>query len=73
MSEAGDALARAASALVRDRERVRGAASATGFDEMVAQMRQLAGQQGQINAQAQGLPMPSPGPPARARARRRAS
>jgi hypothetical protein len=61
MSEAGDALARAASALVRDRERVRGAASATGFDEMVAQMRQLAGQQGQINAQAQGLPMPSPG------------
>jgi hypothetical protein len=61
MTEAGDALARAASALVRDRERVRGAQSATGFEEMVAQMRQLAGQQGQINQQAGGLPMPAPG------------
>lgn len=61
MREAGDALARAASALVRDRERVRGAASSTGFEEMVAQMRQLAGQQGQINQQAGGLPIPVPG------------
>jgi hypothetical protein len=61
MGEAGEALARAAAALVRDRERVRGAQSATGFEEMVAQMRQLAGQQGQINQQASGLPMPTPG------------
>jgi hypothetical protein len=61
MSEAGEALARAAAALVRDRERVRGAQSATGFEELVAQMRQLAGQQGQINQQAGGLPMPVPG------------
>jgi len=61
MSEAGEALARAAAALVRDRERVRGAQSASGFEEMVAQMRQLAGQQGQINQQASGLPMPMPG------------
>jgi hypothetical protein len=66
MREAGEALARAASALVRDRERVRGAASSTGFEEMVAQMRQLAGQQGQINQQAGGLPIPSRAPPARA-------
>jgi hypothetical protein len=61
MGEAGEALARAAAALVRDRERVRGSQSATGFEEMVAQMRQLAGQQGQINQQAGGLPMPTPG------------
>jgi hypothetical protein len=61
MGEAGEALARAAAALMRDRERVRGAQSATGFEEMVAQMRQLAGQQGQINQQAGALPMPGPG------------
>jgi hypothetical protein len=61
MGEAGDALARAAAALVRDRERVRGAQSATGFEEMVAQMRQLAGQQGQINQQAGAMQLPVPG------------
>jgi len=61
MKEAGEALNRAAAALVRDRERVNGAASASGFEEMIQQMRELAKQQGQINAAASALPMPMPG------------
>jgi hypothetical protein len=61
MREAGDALNRAAAALVRDRERVNGAQSASGFEDMIAQMKELAKQQGQINQQAQGLQLPMPG------------
>jgi hypothetical protein len=61
MREAGESLNRAAAALVRDRERVNGAQSASGFQEMIAQMRELAKQQGQINAQASALPLPMPG------------
>jgi hypothetical protein len=61
MKEAGEALQRAAAALVRDRERVNAAASASGFEEMVEQLKQLAGQQGQINQQAGSMPVPMPG------------
>ncbi len=60
MDEAAQALNRAAAALARDRERVASAASASGFSEMIAQMREMAKQQGSINAQAMGL-MPTPG------------
>ncbi len=58
MKEAGEALNRAAASLVRDRERVNGAQSASGFEDMIQQMKELAKQQGQINSQASGLPMP---------------
>jgi hypothetical protein len=61
MREAGEALNRAAAALVRDRERVNGAQSASGFSEMLEQLKQLAQQQGQINQAAAGLPIPMPG------------
>jgi hypothetical protein len=61
MREAGESLQRAAAALVRDRERVNSAASASGFEEMVEQLKQLAGAQGQINAQANAMPIPMPG------------
>jgi hypothetical protein len=61
MREAGESLNRAAAALVRDRERVNGAQSASGFEDMIAQMKELAKQQGQINQQAQGLQLPMPG------------
>src|SRR5206468_3182317 len=39
-------------------ERVNGAQSASGFEDMIAQMKELAKQQGQINSQASALPMP---------------
>jgi hypothetical protein len=45
----------AAAALVRDRERVNSAKSASGFEEMIQQMQELAKQQGQLNARSQGL------------------
>lgn len=61
MREAGEALQRTAAALVRDRERVNAASSASGFEEMMEQMRQLAGQQGQINQQASAMQLPMPG------------
>ncbi|MGZ8379793.1 MAG: hypothetical protein ACXW0Z_21405, partial [Gemmatirosa sp.] len=61
MREASEALQRAAASLVRDRERVNAAQSASGFEEMVEQLKQLAGQQGQINAQANAMPIPMPG------------
>jgi hypothetical protein len=61
MREAGESLQRAAAALVRDRERVNAAASASGFEEMIEQLKQLAGQQGQINSQASAMPSPMPG------------
>lgn len=55
LGEAADALTRAAAALARDRERANSAQSASGFGEMLQQMRAAAQKQGQINAQAQGL------------------
>jgi len=55
MRDAAQALTDAAAALVRDRERAASASSSSGLAEMLQQMRQLAEQQGQLNAQAQGL------------------
>lgn len=55
LSEAADALTKAAASLARDRERANNASSASGFSEMLQQMQEAAQQQGQINAQAQGL------------------
>jgi hypothetical protein len=45
----------AATALARDRERANSASSASGFTEMIEQMRQLAQQQGGLNTMSQGL------------------
>jgi hypothetical protein len=55
LGEAADALTKAAASLARDRERANSANSASGFSEMLQQMQEAAQQQGQINAQAQGL------------------
>ncbi len=60
MQEAAQALNKAAAAMVRDRERAASAQSASGFSEMLQQMRDAAKQQGQMNGQAQSL-MPLPG------------
>ncbi|WP_291160130.1 hypothetical protein [Gemmatimonas sp. UBA7669] len=55
MKDASEALNQALSSLVRDRERVNNAQSASGFTEMMEQLKQLAQQQGQLNSQMQGL------------------
>ncbi|CAN5914754.1 hypothetical protein BH11GEM1_BH11GEM1_00260 [soil metagenome] len=55
LGDAADALTKAAASLARDRERANNATSASGFDEMLKQMQQMAQQQGQINGQAQSL------------------
>ncbi len=55
MKDATDALNQALSSLVRDRERVNSAQSASGFTEMMEQLKQLAQQQGSLNGQMQGL------------------
>jgi hypothetical protein len=55
LGEAADALTKAAASLARDRERANSASSASGFSEMLQQMQEAAQQQGQINAQSQGL------------------
>lgn len=55
MRDASDALNQALSSLVRDRERVNNAQSASGFTEMVEQLKELASQQGELNGQMQGL------------------
>jgi hypothetical protein len=60
MNDAADALNKAAASLARDRERANTASSATGFTEMIQQMQEMAGKQGSINSQAQGI-MPMPG------------
>ena len=53
---AGDAaLNQALSSLVRDREKVNNAQSASGFTEMMEQLKQLAQKQGALNGQMQGL------------------
>jgi hypothetical protein len=57
MRDASEALNQALSSLVRDRERVNGAQSASGFAEMMDQLKQLAQKQGALNGQMQGLNM----------------
>ena len=60
MRDAASALNQAAASLVRDRERAGSASSASGFSEMLDRMRELARQQGALNAQASGMAtMPS--------------
>ena len=55
MKDAAEALNQALSSLVRDREKVNNAQSASGFTEMMEQLKQLAQQQGTLNGQMQGL------------------
>src|SRR5207244_128120 len=55
MSDAAEALTKAAASLARDRERANNASSASGFSEMLQQMQEMAQKQGQINGQAQSL------------------
>ena len=55
LGDAADALTKAAASLARDRERANSASSASGFDEMLKQMQEMAHKQGQINGQAQNL------------------
>jgi hypothetical protein len=55
LSDAADALTQAAASLARDRERANNATSASGFEEMLKQMQEMAQKQGQINGQAQNL------------------
>jgi hypothetical protein len=57
MKDATEALNQALGSLVRDRERVNNAGSASGFQEMMEQLKQLAQQQGSLNGQMQGLQM----------------
>jgi hypothetical protein len=62
MRDAAQALNQALASLVRDRERVNNANSASGFGEMLEQMKELAQQQGSLNGQMQGLQMLPGGP-----------
>ena len=55
LGEAADALTKAAASLARDRERTNNSNSASGFEEMIKQMQEMAQKQGQINGQAQSL------------------
>ena len=57
MRDAAEAMERAASSLVRDRERANRASSASGMPEMMEEMQQLARQQQQVNGQAAGMSM----------------
>jgi len=60
MDDAAEALNKAAAQMTRDRQHAAGAQSASGFSELLQQMRDAAKQQGSLNAQAAGL-MPAPG------------
>jgi len=60
MREASEALNQAAASLVRDRERAQNASSASGFSEMLEQLRDMAQQQGALNSQTAEL-IPRPG------------
>jgi len=60
MREASEALNQAAASLVRDRERAQNASSASGFSEMLEQLKDMAQQQGSLNAQTAEL-IPRPG------------
>jgi hypothetical protein len=73
LSDAADALNRAAASLARDREKANTASSATGFAEMMQELQDAAKKQGSINAQAGGmLPMPGQGMSAQQQATARA-
>ena len=60
MREASEALNQSAAALVRDRERAQNANSASGFQEMLEQLKEMTQQQGSLNAQTAEL-IPRPG------------
>jgi len=60
MREASEALNQAAATLVRDRERAQNASSASGFQEMLDQLKDMAQQQGSLNSQTAEL-IPRPG------------
>lgn len=60
MREASEALNQAAASLVRDRERAQNANSASGFEEMLEQLKDMAQQQGSLNSQTAEL-IPRPG------------
>ena len=60
MREASEALNQAAASLVRDRERAQNASSASGFQEMLEQLKDMAQQQGSLNSQTAEL-IPRPG------------
>jgi hypothetical protein len=68
MEEAARALNQAAASLVRDRERAANAQSASGMQEMLQRMQELAQQQGQLNAQTSSI-LPMPGSQASEQAR----
>jgi len=55
MKEASEALNQAAVSLVRDRERTDASSSASGFEEMLRQLQQMAQQQSSLNSAAQQL------------------
>lgn len=55
MREAAASLNQAAASMVRDRERANSSSSASGFSEMLEQLRENARQQGQLNQQAAGM------------------
>jgi hypothetical protein len=55
MQEASEALNLAAASLVRDRERAETSNSASGFEEMLRQLQQMAQQQSSLNSAAQQL------------------
>jgi hypothetical protein len=55
MREASEALNLAAASLVRDRERAEASSSASGFEEMLQQLQQMAQQQSSLNSAAQQL------------------
>jgi hypothetical protein len=57
MREATEAFNQAAASLVRDRDRAANASSASGFAEMLEQLKELAKQQGQLNGQSNALAM----------------
>ncbi|HEX5073745.1 MAG TPA: hypothetical protein VFW03_11085 [Gemmatimonadaceae bacterium] len=60
MQEASEALNQTAATLVRDRERAQNASSASGFQEMLEQLKDMAQQQGSLNSQTAEL-IPRPG------------
>jgi hypothetical protein len=62
MRDAAQALNQALASMVRDRERVNSANSASGFSEMLEQMKELAQQQGSLNGEMQGLQLLPGGP-----------
>ena len=55
MADAADALRQAAASLTRDRERAGNSQSASGLPELLAQLQQLARQQGSLNGQMQSF------------------